>query len=225
MAGLATDSIGLIYINCAAIILMCGIIIHTGIYRRRGFLVDRLFFAMLVLNICLASLDIFECVFGDRGLAQASVPLWIENILFSIVAQVIWFLFALYFMCAVRREAQVRKYWKLYSIPMFVTFIAVFVNIFFGFLYDVDMATGTFSYGPFYNALYIAPLVYAVIICVQLGRLQKILIVFFILLLLIRFLPSLFLEGLSSTSFYFALIMTYLHIFRTNYDFQKEGER
>ncbi len=215
-------NMGTIIIDCATIFLLVEMIVHTSLFRRRGWLSDKLFFTMLVTDIIIASTDAMNYALEYNRYSFAGKMIILGDTIFSLAFSAFAFLFAMYCFCQTGREAVVRFQWKIYAIPLFIISIFILANIAGGFMFSVDPISNSYQYGPLYNIIFIPATIYIIMTVSQIWKINKGLVLVFLGLVLFRVLLGVLLRGISSTAFVFAVGLSYTHICVMNSNFNME---
>ena len=216
---------GTVIIDIVAIFLLLGIIQCSRIYRQRGKLQDKLFFSMLILDIFMAVFDI-AVEFSNYGITNfARFRTVLLATILTLIFEVLCYMVLLYVLCFLPAGSErVKKNSKKYAIPMFVANIVIILNMFFGYLFYSDAATGQYLHGPVYNIIFIPVVIYAVMTLSALWKINKLGVLLFFLLLVARITLEVLYRSVSSTPFVYAVVLIYLLLGTMNRAFHGEDE-
>ena len=211
-----------IFVDMAAMFFLLGMIPCTRVYRKRGRLSDRLFFAMLLVDIVMAAgdamVDFFSLSsFSVRG-GLAIFGGSVTNICFCFFCM----LLVLYLMCFLPSgEELVKKRYKISLIPAVATTVLIVINLFTGFLFYVDPDTGFYLHGDFYNLVFIQLIIYAVAGNLILWKVNRLGILLFLILIATRLIMESLFVSVSSTPFVFAVVLVYCLVGSMNRSFHQ----
>ncbi len=217
-ASLAAVNTETMIVDCAALFLLGGIVINTEIYRNRGRLSDRLFFALTITNIVLASADAISYSASERPEIFFRSLVLICFTVFSLSLQLWSFLFLMFFYSLTDKKKNAGRYWKLISLPALASMLMILANIPFHFLCSVS-DTGEFSYGRHFRLIFVVPAIYLVIFAVRVWKINKAMVLFFVILLALGIGVEEITDGLSSTGFLLATALSSAHICVMNESF------
>lgn len=224
MLWLSDSNMGTVVIDSAAFLLLIGMMMFTTVYRKRGRYDDRLFFAMLIVDMIAAVCDGLNFFLEESPYAFKGKCIICGDTVFSI-AYVIFFLLLILYIDFMqnRDEAKTKKKLTIYAVPAFLTVLIVLGNLFFGYMFYIDEA-GAYQYGSAYDLLHIAPIIYLIIIVWKLWKTDKRLFVAFLVLIATRIFLRFLIRGISSTAFIFAVVLAYAHIHVMNEEFYEEAQ-
>ena len=211
-----------IALDVAAVLILFGVIYYTSHYRRRGRTDDKLYFGTLIVTVL--------CAFFNAGAyAVDTIPApgfsalnTLLSDLFVITLDLSFCLMTVYFDYRARRENVLsKKRVCVIALPAVLTAIALVINHFTPFIFQVDATTGTFEERPFYYLVYVAPAIYTVIVIIV-SRLNR--GALFVLLMLIAARIGLVFvnHSISSTALFIAVVMVFIHINEMRYSFYDE---
>ena len=148
-AGHLLSNIPVLLIDAVSLVVLSGLIACTHVFRKRNRLSDRLFLAMVVMDIILAVSDVVMDLFAGFGMGNAGI---IGSLFYSIATLGSYLIAAfavLYLLCFLPGgEGLLRKWYRLCLIPVICIFVILIVNFF-----DVTVFTVTedwvYLYGPY----------------------------------------------------------------------------
>ena len=205
--------------DIAAILLLVCVMIYTSAYRRRGKPEDRLFFAMILLNMASAFFDVIDdCFDGLYPAGQKySALLMASHSFFIICYTLTCYLFVKYLYTAyMKNDMHV-----LLSLPLILLTILLIINFFAGELFFID-ASGKYSYGKLWIAIYLAAYFYAAAAIVLLWRIKRPLAGFALVMIAISIVIQGALYRISSTPFMLSIVLIFAHICLMNSAFYEE---
>ncbi|MBQ1548486.1 MAG: hypothetical protein IIZ61_08845 [Lachnospiraceae bacterium] len=212
-----------IIMDAAALFILIGMMVYTGIYRKRGHFDDKLFSSLILITIIMAASDCVTYVLdGSTVPFSATLSMFCNNVFFIA--------FELYAgMMAVYMDYRLKKSDKPYltrgciiMIPAVATSLAIIANNFVNFLFWVDPATNEYVEYPLYNIVFIAPFIYAAIVTIAVIKIDASSVWVLILLILARTFSRHFLQGVSSTAVVFAIGLVFLHLHYMRHPFYEE---
>jgi hypothetical protein len=211
---LSVGMIGTMILDGAVILLLSGIIIFTSVYRRRGRITDRLYFAMIISAISLAASE-----FLSYRIETVTAPLMhtlmiFTNTLYYAALVFLPYLLTVYLACRITSDKKRLRKWKLLSgIPCILYLAAVLINLRTGWIFTID-AGNVFHPGPDRMQLcYQLPAgFYLLLMLIMAFKVSKRMFVSFTLLLLIRYAGYNSAWMISSTSFEYAMFLAVIHL-------------
>ncbi|MBR4528678.1 MAG: hypothetical protein IKO80_00210 [Lachnospiraceae bacterium] len=216
---------GTIIMDCAAVFLLVGMIVHTSYYRRRGSAADRIFYGMLIVDIIAALADGLNFSL-ERSPHPAAAGLIIAgDTVFTMAFETLCFMLVLFLdVRAYGFSQERRRKWNLYALPFVITIPVILGNVFFGYLFTIEPGT-IYQYGGYYNLIFVAPAIYTVLAVILIARIDRHLVPMFLLMLIVRVYGGNFARGISSTPVVFAVGLAYVHIHMMNHTFYEEEVR
>ena len=211
-----------IAMDAAAVLILFGVIYYTSHYRRRGRTDDKLSFGTLIVTILCAFLNAGAYAVDDIPAPGFSALNILLNDLFFITLDFSFCLMTVYFDYRARRENDLSpKRVCVIALPAVLTAIALVVNHITPFIFRVDGTTGGFEERPCFYLLYVAPVIYAVVIVI-ISRLNRGGMMVLILLIAARIGLVFVNHSISSTVLFFAIVMVFIHINEMRYSFYDE---
>ena len=222
---LTYTALATVIIDIIAMFLLLGLIQLTRIYRQRGKLKDKIFFAMLLLDLLMTVTDISVELLNYSTSATLRVVMILTSTILTVAFQILCLLVLLYLICFLPGGAEkVKKNYKLYAIPALLASVMLIINIFGGFLFYADSETGQYLHGPVYELVLVPTVIYAVMCIRTLWDVNRQGIFLFLMLLVVRLgLESAF-RSVSSTPSVYAVVLIYLLVGTMNRSFHEEGD-
>jgi hypothetical protein len=215
---------GTVIVDGAAVLILVGMIIHTSLYRSRGRLDDKLFFAMLITDLVAAVCDGCNYLLENGTDPLAARLIMIGDTVFSAAFVLFSLLFALFVYYRAHHDSErIRKNWLYYALPAFLSFSMILGNLFAGYMFYVDENT-VYHYGDWYDLIFVAPALYGVLCIVNIWRIDKRLVFLFLVMIAIRIGGGMFARGISTTPIVFAVWLAFIHILTMNHPFYAEEE-
>ena len=224
LAGRSYVNIGTVIMSSAALFLLAGMALYTRLYRIRGRLEDRLFFAMLVTDIIAAFADGMNNMLESSPVSRAGDLIIAGDTLFTLAFECFAFLFVLYADArAYQDPAHTRKRLPLYAVPFVLEIPVILGNLPGRYLFTVDEAN-RYHFGEYYPVIFLATAVYGLIGVMLLARIDARLILTMLLMVIVRLFGGRMARGISSTPFVYAVGLVYIQILRMNRGFYDEEE-
>ncbi len=213
---------GSIIMDLAALFFMGALLIYTSLYRKRGRVDDKLFFAMIVCNMIVALSDMLI------GLLEgASVPLrgliLTGNIVFYTAVSFFPYQYLLFLNYRITRDLKHMKRMQIPAvIPVILLVIALFVNLFTGWLFTVG-ADNIYRDGIVYHLVYLPALLYLALALIRGWKLSPRLVLIDLLLIALRIFLEYLFRDICSTAFIYTLFLVYVHIHALNRPLNEEA--
>ncbi|MCR5502811.1 MAG: hypothetical protein K6F53_07365 [Lachnospiraceae bacterium] len=215
---------GTVIVDAAAVFLLLGMIYQTALFRRRGRTDDRIFFWMILTNILLAVCDGLNYSMEGSPNPLAGKLIIAGDTVFTLAFETFSVLLACFVDYRAYKDTKgLKKRSMLYAIPAVVTGILVLVNPFTGILFSMDSGN-IYHFGDWYNLIFVAPVIMAIIVFLLLWKTDRFMAVFFVAMIGIRLIAGVIVRGISLTGFFFALVLAYTHIRIMNHAFYEEEE-
>ena len=222
MNWLSANNTGSIIMDVAAIFLLAGMMIHTKLYRKRGRLGDKLYFAMLVVVMIAAVFDAMNFFLEESPFSFRGGLILAGDTVFSMAYEIFPILYILYLTYLRHKDNnKVAKNWKILCIPAALAVLIVIGNLFGGYLFYIDEA-GAYQYGAAYDILHIIVAAYLLFILYELCFINVRFLLATIILVAARVGLRFAVRGVSSTAFILALLLVYGHIQMMNNEFYEE---
>ena len=151
----ATDATS-VSINVVALFFLLGLFFCTRIYRRRGRLCDKLFFAMIITNVMMAVSDAMIGLLNQSAVSFAGPLIRFSGTVLFIGLSVELVLLVLFLMSLLEGgEKLVSKYYRFISVPAVAMIVMMIINVFGEFIFSVDPRAGKFTFDDLYNTYYV----------------------------------------------------------------------
>ncbi len=222
---LSETSTGTIILDITTIFLLTGMIVFTSLYRKRGFVSDRIYFCMIIADIVAALTDGLNYFFLESPLSSKGALITAGDTVFSIAFEVIMFMMVLFWDYRLREDKKhTVKFVKIAVWPCVLTIIMILGNLFGGYLFYFDKVSGSYVYAVWYDLIYVAVVIYVGIMLVQIFKKDKRTFIIFLLAIGCRILLRNVLRDVSSTPFIIAILLVFFHIQEMNENYYKEVE-
>ena len=203
---------GSIIMNAASILFMGGLLIYTALYRQRGRTDDRLFFAMVLVNMALAFTDGVSYLAEGLAVPYAGTVLIVCNTLFFTMSVVIPWLFLLYIDFRAYGEKERLRKLKLWTaVPWLLFFAVLLINLKTGWIFTVG-EDNIYRAGPFNSLFFVPAAFYAALALVRVSRIGMRLVFLGVLLIGARIGLGIWFREISSTAFIYTLFLVCAHI-------------
>ncbi|MBR4513836.1 MAG: hypothetical protein IKO61_02990 [Lachnospiraceae bacterium] len=243
-----------ILLDIIALFFICGMLIYTRVYRKRGRLCDKLFFVMLILNAAMAVSDAAISLLNQSSVSCTGILVRIFGTLLYLTITFECYAYVLYLMSLlVKGETVVGKYYKPAAVPALVMTILIIANIFGEFIFyvdpragaftpsdlisvvemgdghsfDRDSGVGAFNIAGYFYLFIIGLVIYLIIGQILFWKVNKIGIVMFGIYGIFVYFLNKIMSGISMASILFAVILIYTLVGAMNRAFFKEqgGEK
>ncbi len=212
-----------IIMDLAAVFILTGLIIYTRVYRRRGYLDDRLFFHLSVIAIVMSVADAVTYALDGSTVSGSAVISLVLNNIFFIAFEVFIGILAVYMYYRVgKKKERIVRIGAYIMIPALVTSVLILINNFTRFLFWVDPVTNKYEDYKAYPIIFIAPLFYALYIVFAVFKQQKKAVILLALLVVIRIVSGFFFRGVSSTGVMFSMGLVFIHLYEMGQPYFRE---
>ena len=152
---LTEENISTLLIDGSVLLLLAGVLMETGIMRRRGKDDDKLFFLLVVLNMALAVSDIITYLadrkdfVGARFFNMGGITLFY---MIFVLMFMVW-----YHYCLVRfrgHDSSKVRGPRAFFLPGIITEVLLLINLFTGWFFSVD-ESNTYHHGVLFVPLYL----------------------------------------------------------------------
>ena len=214
---------GSIIMDATSLFFMGGILVYTSLYRQRGRMDDKLYFAMLITNIILAAADGVTYMLEGNMVIAGRTLMAAGNTAFFASFEIFAYLYLLYIDFRVyRNDERLRKIKIAYGIPCFLILSLLLVNLKTGWIFSVG-ENNNYLAGP-YNDLVFLPVAFYFVVSLILIRLINVRLVFLGLLLIVtRVAWGVWFRDISSTAFTYTLFLACTHIHVMNQPLYEEA--
>ena len=227
----AMGTVTTLILNVTAMFIVFGIIQFTDIYRRRGRLDDKLYYAMVILTIVLNITDSGCHIFDGHPGKVSFVINVICNYVFFLALQLFCGIMAWYMVVRARKMQIKRNTGLLIMLPAFLSSVIIACNELLGrFFMDVDPDRNAFLFTKGYGYMYAVPILYIVISFVMILIIDYRVSWLLIMLLALRFFFGVFLskkegEGVCCNMICITLGLVFTHIHMLGHPFFEEELR
>ena len=209
---MSEGNIGSLIMDSFSLLFMSGILVYTAMYRQRGRMDDRLFYAMTLVNVVLAVSDGTAYLLEGRDLPALWETLTALNIIFFAAFEIFAYLFLLYIdYRAYRKEERILKQMIPYAFPWLFLCLILLVNLKTRWIFYFD-AENMYQSGPFYNLVFLPALFYSVVCLIKLARIDRRLILLGAAAVLARVALGIWFRSISSTAFIYTVLLACTHI-------------
>jgi len=209
---MANAMAGSLIMDAASMFFLGGILIYTSLYRKRGRLDDRLFFAMVIINMVMAAVDGLSFLQKRMSLSVMREIMMIENTLFYAGMGIFPWLFLLYLDFRVYRDqSRLRKIKLLFGIPCLALLAVLILNLWTGWIFSVS-EDNTWHSGPVDEWIYLPLLFYFVMALILTVKIDIRMVFISLLLAGFRFFSDRWIQGISSMAFTYTLFLVCTHI-------------
>ena len=213
---MSEDTAGSIIMDASALFFLCGILIYSASYRKRGRLDDRLFFAMIHVAIILSVTDMMSYLQEGTSLSAARELMIAENTIFFAAFELCPYLFFLYMDYLVYRDPErINKIKIPYGIPCFLTFVIILINLKTGWVFSITSGN-IWKPGPVFHLFSVPMLFYFLLSLAKAYKINIRLVLLGILIISARLVWDLWIRSISSTAFTYTLFLVCMHIYVTN---------
>ena len=218
----SVGNVGSVIMDVTALFYMGGLLIYTALYRRRGRLDDRLFFAMIIVNIILTAVDAITYLVDGSGFDFTGWVMLVGNLLFFAAFEIFPYLYMLYLdYRAHQDEARIRRIWPWYAIPCALILALLLVNLFTGWIYYVD-GNGVYQSGPLNDLIFVPVGFYFLVSLIRVRKIDRRLVYLGILLVATRVAWGIWFRDISSTALIYTLFLVCTHIHVMNRPLSEE---
>ncbi|MBR4500301.1 MAG: histidine kinase [Clostridia bacterium] len=203
---------GSVIINAASLFLLAGLLFFTDLYRKRGLPDDKMYFALIIVNMALAAADILTYMVDGTGYNIARLVMIVGNLLFFTAFEVFPCLFYFYLDYRANHDIErLKKRLPWAVIPLMLILVILVVNLFTGWIYTVDVH-GVYHSGPLNDLVFIPAVFYLVFSLFQVRKISVLLVFLGVMLALVRVIWGVWFRDISSTALTFTLFLVCTHI-------------
>ncbi len=214
-----------VFLNSAAVFILAGMIVNTSIYRQRGRKDDKIFFFMLLGDICLGLCDTVVALVNGRDFAGARLINTVAYTGIYLFTAVLAYLVPLYLLYRyTRREDIFKVAWRVLLVPLICIFAMYLIGVPNGYFLTVD-EQNTYHFGKYYVVPLGMTLVYTLvsfviplIVKIKFGRLRHMYILLYLIPISGAVLPFVF-DVAADAAIVFAVIFAYMHMSAMNEEF------
>ncbi len=208
----AGGAAGSIIMDAASLLLMGGLLLYTSLYRKRGRLDDRMFFALIVINMVLAAADALTYMIDGSDYPGIQAVLIVGNLVFFAAFEIFPCLYMFYLDYRARRdEARIRRMLPWFSIPCAILLLLLPVSVLTGWIFSVD-ADGLYRAGPWNDLVFVPVAFYMLMSMLIVRRINTRLVLLELLIVCTRVLWGIWFREISSTALTYTLFLVCTHI-------------
>ena len=205
---------GSLIMDTASLFFMVGIVNYTRLYRKRGRLDDRLYFAMIVVNIAMSVADGLAYFLEGRQLPMVRETIIAANAVFFASFALFGYLMMLYLHYRAYGDSErLRKIKIPAAIPLALLFALILLNSRTGWLYTVG-EDAIYHSGPLNNLVFVPTALYFAVGEVLAYKINIRLVALGALIIVSRIGWGFLIRDISSSAFTYTLFLvcTHLHV-------------
>lgn len=214
-----------LFLNGAAVFILFGMIVNTAIYRKRGRKDDKVFFLMLLFDVCVSLCDIVVALANGRDFTWAKIINLTALTEMYLFLAVVAYLIPLYLIYRyTRRDDLYKLSRRVLLIPIVIIFLMYLIGVPNGYILTVD-ENNQYHYGKFYLVPLAVMLVYTLVsfiipiyVKIRYKWLRHMPIFLYVIPVAAVALPYLF-DIAANIAVVFAVIFAYLHMSAMNEEF------
>ncbi len=208
---LSSQAAACIFMDFTALFILFGLLAYSTLQRKRASVEDRLYLAIIGLDVLLAMSDGIS-FFLEGARIHAREFMIAQNTIVYIIMTAIPYLFFLFLDHNVYRErSHLRMRRLLYAVPCFLTIVMIIANIWTGWIFSIKKGN-VWSSGRYDHLVFIPVMIYFLLCIVRLVRINKRLVASAMLILAFHVFSDIWFRGVSSAAFMFALYLVCSHI-------------
>ena len=203
---------GSIIMDITALFFLGGLLVFTSMYRRRGRMDDRLFFALVMINMMLATVELLSYLIEYSSSTFIRELMYMVNTLFYALVEVFPYIFLLYIDYRAYRDGnRIRKIKVPYSIPCILFILVLLINLKTGWIFSISKGNAFVS-GSVDELVFVPVVFYALISIIKVYKINPRLAFLSFLLILTRVAWDIWYFDISSTAFLYSLVLICAHI-------------
>ena len=207
---------GSIIMDASSLFFLAGILIYTSMYRKRGRLDDRIFTAMIFVNMVYVIAELMSYTLEGLSIPFMRDLMVVENTVVYAAMVLFPYLFMLYTDFRAFYDPQrLRRVALWYGIPCLVYFAVLGLNLITGWIFTIDESC-MFIDGPIDQIVFIPIFFYVALSLFRVYRIDIRLVYLGILLSVVRILWDLWFRPIQSTTFIYTLYLAVAHIHAMN---------
>ncbi|MBR6705853.1 MAG: histidine kinase [Clostridia bacterium] len=205
-------TVGSIIMDAASLFLLTGLLFYTVLYRKRGHADDKMFFALIIINMVLAASDMLTYIVDGLGYAGSRRIMNVGNLIFFTAFEAFPCLFFFYLHYRANRDmVRLKKIIPWALIPYAFAMLLLQVNLMTGWIYNVDI-NGVYQSGPWNGLVFIPAVFYLMISLFQVRRISVLLVFLGIMLAAVRLIWGIWFRDISSTALTYTLFLVCTHV-------------
>ena len=203
---------GSLIMDTASLFFMVGIVNYTRLYRKRGRLDDRLYFAMIVVNIAMSVADGLAYFLEGRQLPMVRETIIAANAVFFAAFALFGYLMMLYLHYRAYGDSErLRKIKIPAAIPLALLFALILLNSRTGWLYTVG-EDAIYHSGPLNNLVFVPTALYFAVGEVLAYKINIRLVALGALIIVSRIGWGFLIRDISSSAFTYTLFLVCIHL-------------
>lgn len=222
---MSSGTMGTLVMNSASLLLMTGLFIFTSLYRKRGRPDDRLFLGLILTNLMMTLGESLSYLLEYLSHPIVRLLMIAGNTAFYIAMVFFPYLLLMYFESRLDPDSgKLRRKKLLYGIPCFLFVIVMLINLKTAWIFSIG-ENNSFISGKFDEMLFLPVIpvwIYLAVSLIRLIRIDKRLLAVLFVLLASMGAAEISFGGISSTSFFYTLILVCLHLSEMNRPLNEE---
>lgn len=215
-------SAGSIILDVSSLFFLGGILIYTALYRKRGRLDDRLFLAMILVNMAYAAVELLSYTQEGLQIPFMRGLMIVENTVVYAALVLFPYLYMLYTdFRANKDQRRLRRIKLLYGIPCLIYFAILGINLKTGWIFSISKSC-EFIDGPIDQIVFIPIIFYFTVSLFRVYRINKRLVFLGLMILAARMILDVCFRPIQSTSFIYTLFLAFAHIHVMNQPLAEE---
>ena len=213
---------GSIIMDIASLFFLAGMLVYTSLYRKRGRMDDRLFFAMIVINAVLAAVDVAVSLLEGNAMTGVRLMMITGNMVYCTGIALFPFIYLLYLDYRVYQDSErIKKMRTVYSIPCLFLLALLFINLKTGWIFTIGEDT-IYHFGWLYNIVFLPAAFYYLASLIRARKISIRLVILGILLIAVRIILEIWIRDISCTAFFHTVLLLCTHIYAMNRPLSKE---
>ena len=215
---------GSIILDIASLFFMAGILIYTSLYRKRGRLDGRLFFAMTLTNMIWAVSDLMVYLLEGSTFPGAKFLLILGTIIFYVGTTDFTWMFLLYMEYRLHQNLKRLKiYNTIFCIPCVLLLAALIISLKTGWIFTIT-EDNIFHYGPYSNLAFLPAAFYMLLAMIRIGKMDIRLVFLGILIIAVRIILGIWIPEIVSTAFFYTVLLVCMYSQYNETTAEKEAE-
>ena len=214
---------GSIIMDASSLFFLVGILIYTSLYRKRGRLDDRIFFAMISVNLVYVIAELLSYTLEGIPVPFMRDMMIAENTAVYAAMVLFPYLLMLYTYFRVFKDQQrLRRAALWFGIPCLAYFVVLGLNLKTGWIFTIDESC-MFIDGTIDQIVLIPILFYFMFCIILVSRIDIRLVFLGMLLLVVRMVWDIWFRPIQSTTFIYTLYLAVAHIYLMNEPLTEEN--
>lgn len=201
-----------IILDITSLIILSGLLIYSSLFRKRGRLEDKLFFAALVTNFILAVTDSLSYISEGSHLIAARDLIYLESTLSYAAYAIFPYLFLILLYCSFQGEKKhLSSNDLILGIPCFIFLVILLFNFRTRWIFYIDN-NNIWKAGSVPELIFVPVLFYYFLVTIRMLKINRHHVLLLIIILAFGVMSDMLFNGVSSTAFVFAMFLTCTHI-------------